>query len=118
MKKMSIYEPAMCCETGVCGVGVDPELIRISTVLNALKDDGVEVKRYNLSSAPAEFVNNKVISRHVSEKGTEGLPAIMLDEGIVIFGRYPTNKEIAKMLDIPENYMAEKNLAQKKGRGG
>jgi len=108
----------MCCETGVCGVGVDPELIRISAALNALKDDGVEVKRYNLSSSPEEFVNNKVISRHVSEKGTEGLPAVMLDEEIVIFGRYPTNKEITNMLGIPENYLADKNLAQKKRGGG
>lgn len=23
MKKMSIYEPAMCCSTGLCGVGVE-----------------------------------------------------------------------------------------------
>ena len=37
MKKMSIYEPAMCCDTGLCGVSIDPELLRISTVLSALK---------------------------------------------------------------------------------
>jgi hypothetical protein len=37
MKKMCIYEPALCCETGLCGVNVDPELLRISTVLNTLK---------------------------------------------------------------------------------
>lgn len=37
MKKMSIYEPALCCETGLCGVNVDPELLRITTVLNNLK---------------------------------------------------------------------------------
>ena len=43
MKKMNIYEPAMCCPTGVCGVGVDPELLRISTVLNNLKKKGVEI---------------------------------------------------------------------------
>lgn len=31
MKKMFIYEPAMCCSTGLCGVSVDPELLRLST---------------------------------------------------------------------------------------
>ena len=44
MKEMQIFEPAMCCETGLCGVGVDPELLRISTVLNNLKNNGVVVK--------------------------------------------------------------------------
>lgn len=37
MKTMQIFEPAMCCSTGLCGVGVDPELLRISTVLDTLK---------------------------------------------------------------------------------
>ena len=36
MKKMAIYEPAMCCPTGLCGVGVNPELLRISAALAAL----------------------------------------------------------------------------------
>lgn len=40
MKTMSIYEPAMCCETGICGVGVDPELLRISTVFHNLQKNG------------------------------------------------------------------------------
>lgn len=43
MKTMKLYEPAMCCPTGLCGVGVDPELLRISTALNTLKQNGVEV---------------------------------------------------------------------------
>lgn len=51
MKKMQIYEPAMCCSTGLCGVGVDQELLRISTVLNSMEKNGVMVERFNLSSA-------------------------------------------------------------------
>lgn len=45
MKKLSIYEPAMCCETGLCGVSVDSELLRISTVLNTLKNKGIIIER-------------------------------------------------------------------------
>ena len=48
MKRMSIYEPAMCCDTGVCGVNVDPELVRISRVINILKKNGITIERYNL----------------------------------------------------------------------
>ena len=45
MKKMSIYEPALCCETGLCGVNVDSELLRITTVLNNLKNKGIIIER-------------------------------------------------------------------------
>ena len=115
MKKMSIYEPAQRDGTGVYGFDADNDLIRISAALKALKQDGVEVERYNQGNAPKVFLNNPVINRHISEKGSEGLPAVILDEEIVIYGRYPTNKEIADLLEIPENYF---NLAQKKSGSG
>lgn len=34
MNKMIIFDPAMCCSTGVCGPSVNPELLRVATVLN------------------------------------------------------------------------------------
>lgn len=101
MKKMQIFEPAMCCSTGVCGVGVDPELIRISAVLNALKKNGIEIERFNLSNAPQEFLKNKAVSKVINDNGVEELPVTVLDGEIAVTGRYPTNEEIAKMLDVP-----------------
>ena len=43
--KIEIFDPAMCCETGVCGPSIDPELMRMSTVINALKEKGIIIKR-------------------------------------------------------------------------
>ena len=118
MKIMKIYEPAMCCSTGLCGVGVDPELLRISTVLNTLKNNGVHVDRFNLTNAPQEFVTNKTVNSFVKEKGVEGLPVIVLDGEIIITGRYPSNEEFVKLLNVPESYIGEKpdavNEASKK----
>jgi hypothetical protein len=113
MGKMQIFEPAMCCSTGLCGVGVDPELLRISTVLNALNKNGVVVERFNLSSAPQEFVTNKVVNDMINTKGVEDLPLTVLDGVVVITGRYPTNEEFAKLLGIPSSYLAEKPKAVK-----
>lgn len=107
MKKMFIYEPAMCCSTGLCGVGVDPELLRISTVINTLKNNGVEVERFNLSNSPQEFVTNKIVNNFIREKGIEGLPVTVLDGEIVISGRYPTNEEFVKFLNIPMSFLGE-----------
>lgn len=101
MKKMSIYEPAMCCPTGLCGVGVNPELLRVSTVLNTLKRNGIAVQRFNLTSAPQEFVSNKAINEFINVNGVDELPAVVVEGEIVITGRYPTNQEFAKLLNIP-----------------
>jgi len=101
MKKMSIYEPAMCCPTGLCGVGVNPELLRVSTVLNTLKRNGITVQRFNLTSAPQEFVSNKAINEFINVNGVDELPAVVVEGEIVITGRYPTNQEFVKLLNIP-----------------
>lgn len=113
MKNMSIYEPAMCCSTGLCGVGVDPELLRISTVLNSLKKNGVEVKRHNLSSAPQEFINDKAVNSFINTKGVDGLPVTVLDGEIIITGRYPTNEEFVKLLNVPMSFIGEQPKAVK-----
>ena len=101
MKTMRIFEPAMCCPTGLCGVSVDPELLRISTVLNTLKHNGVEVQRYNLTSAPAEFVKNKAVTEYLQKFGPDKLPIVLVDDLIVIAGRYPTSEEFTSWLELP-----------------
>ena len=107
MKKMQIFEPAMCCETGLCGVSIDPELLRISTVVNTLKGNGIDIERFNLNSAPMEFVTNEVINKYINEQGPEGLPAVLLDGEIIMTGKYPTNEEFTKLLDLPEGLLKE-----------
>lgn len=109
MKKMKIFEPAMCCPTGLCGVGVDPELLRVSAALETLKKQGVAVDRFNLNSAPAEFITDQKINAYISEKGAEGLPAVTVDGRIAIAGRYPTNEEFAKLLGLPEDAAGKKS---------
>lgn len=107
MKKMQIFEPAMCCSTGLCGVGVDSELLRVSTVLNNLKNNDIIVDRFNLTSAPQEFVINKEVNNFVKETGVEGLPIVVMDGEIVISRRYPTNEEFIRLLNVPKSYLGE-----------
>ena len=101
MKTMKIFEPAMCCPTGLCGVGVDPELLRISTVLNTLQQNSITVQRFNLTSAPMEFVNHTSVAEFLKKFGPEKLPVIMVDDFIVITGRYPSNEEFTSWLELP-----------------
>lgn len=100
MKTIKIFEPAMCCPTGLCGVSVDPELLRISTVLNTLKQNGIEIQRFNLTSAPMEFVKNKAVTEYLQKFGPDKLPVVLVDDFIVIAGRYPTNEEFTSWLEL------------------
>jgi hypothetical protein len=113
MKKLEIYEPAMCCSTGLCGVGVDPELLRISTVLDLLKKNEIEVERYNLSSAPQAFVSNQKVNLYIKDHGVEVLPVAVLDGEIIIEGRYPSNEEFTTLLDLPTNLISDPNTQEK-----
>ena len=107
MSKLTIFEPAMCCETGLCGVGVDPELLRISTITNTLKKQGVEVERYNLSSAPNTFVQNIQIKEILNKEGIKVLPVTMVNDKIIKKFSYPTNDELMSLLGITLDSLEE-----------
>src|SRR5699024_6136959 len=62
MNKLEIFDPAMCCSTGVCGPGVDPDLTRIASAVYSLEKRGVDVTRYNLANDPSEFIENKKVN--------------------------------------------------------
>jgi hypothetical protein len=107
MKKLEIFEPAMCCPTGLCGVGVDPELLRVSTVLDTLEKKDIKVERYNLTNAPQAFVINQSVNQFIKDNGVEGLPVLVVDGEIVITGRYPSNEEFSTLLDLPEDTLCK-----------
>lgn len=107
MSKLTIFEPSMCCETGLCGVGVDPELLRISTITNTLKKQGIEVERYNLSSAPNVFVQNKQINELLNKEGIKVLPVTMVNDEIIKKSSYPTNTELITILGVTLNSSEE-----------
>ena len=100
MKSLKIYDPALCCSTGVCGPGVDPELVRVSKAVDRLKALGESVERFNLSQDPGAYVANPVISRILQEDGDDGLPVTMLNDEILKAGAYPTNEEFCQALGL------------------
>lgn len=100
MKKMVIYDPAMCCSTGVCGPSVDKNLLRVSTLINNLKSNGILIERYNLSSSPQVFLDSKIVSEMLNKDGVEVLPITIVDGEVVKTKAYPTNEEFCDFLGI------------------
>lgn len=99
MKKIEIYDPAMCCSTGVCGPSVDTELLRVATVVESLKKHGADITRYNLSSEPQAFISNKDINNLLKEDNNI-LPVTIVDGEIVKTKSHLTNEEFTKYTGI------------------
>lgn len=109
MKKMYIYEGAMCCSTGVCGPSPDEELMRVSTMVFKLTRSGASIERYNLTNNPKEFVDNKTVNKLLDEKSEDVLPIVIVDDEVVMTGKYPSNEEFYEMLFLSDDALEETN---------
>jgi hypothetical protein len=107
MKKLEIFDPAMCCPTGVCGPSVDPELTRIASSLFSLEKKGFSINRYNLASEPMVFAENEVVNKTLHEKGPDALPITLLNGEVLKVGTYPTNGELSSWLEVEEKEFTE-----------
>lgn len=96
MKTIEIFDPAMCCSTGVCGPSVDKNLLRIATLIDALKKMGIEVRRHNLSSEPQAFIHNEKVKHLLQEKGADVLPITLVDGEIAVTGEYPSTMQMSE----------------------
>ena len=69
MKKMVVFDPPMCCSSGVCGPVIDPTLPRFAADLSWLVGQGVVVERYNLSQQPQAFAMNENVRVALVQQG-------------------------------------------------
>jgi len=117
MSKIEIYDPAMCCSSGVCGPGVDKELIRVSTLINSLALEGKDIRRYGLSDNPQAFVTSKAVNDMILNEGVEALPITVVDGEITKKGSYPSNEEFAAWVGMSKDELVMKILKSKKSAG-
>jgi hypothetical protein len=108
MKTVKIFDPALCCPTGLCGVNIDPELMRIAVVVETLKRKGIVIERFNLRDHPQVYVTNKTVNDFLMKDGAEKLPITTVDGEITVTGVYPGNAQIAEWLDVSEDELTVK----------
>ena len=99
--KLEVFDPPMCCSTGVCGPSVPPALTRFAGDLEWLTAKGVEVTRHNLAHEPQAFVASEQARQALTEQGNEALPLILVDGEPVSSGRYPYRSELAGWAGLP-----------------
>jgi len=95
MSRIDVFDPPMCCSTGVCGPVVDPALPRFAGDLSWLGQNGVEVARYNLAQEPLAFTLNPAVLELLKDPGPDALPVVLVDGTVASQGRYPSREEMA-----------------------
>lgn len=98
--KLQVYDPPMCCSTGLCGPNVKPELVNFANDLKWLEQQGVTVERFNLASTPAAFMSQEAVKTALHDEGNECLPLIVVNGSIVSKGAYPSRSQLMKFAGI------------------
>ncbi|MBN1368714.1 MAG: arsenite efflux transporter metallochaperone ArsD [Dehalococcoidaceae bacterium] len=92
--KVTIYEPNLCCSSGVCGPNPDQALIRLQDTIAKIKELGVETQRFTITSHPREFTRNPEVMKLLQQNQLEALPITEIDGKIVKTGSYPSLEEL------------------------
>ncbi len=95
MTAVRVFDPAMCCSTGVCGPTVDPQLARFAADLDWLTGQGVAVERFNLAQQPGAFAEDQAVRAALDALGEAALPVVKVNGEIKSRGVYPSRAELA-----------------------
>lgn len=96
MPTIAVFEPALCCNTGVCGQDVDQNLVAFTADLAWLTGQGATITRHNLANDPLAFAHTEAVRSFLEIAGSAGLPLVSVDGVTVLTGRYPTRAELAR----------------------
>lgn len=100
MKTIEIFDPALCCSTGVCGVDVEQALVSFSADVAWAKQNGAQIERFNLAQQPMAFAENGTVKGFLDRSGEEALPLVLVDGEVALAGRYPNRGELARWAGI------------------
>ncbi len=102
MKNIQIYDPALCCSSGVCGVEVDQNLVSFAADVDWAKQNGAQIERFNLAQQPMAFAENEVVKGLLQRSGERALPVTLVDGEMALAGRYPTRDDLARWADLAQ----------------
>jgi len=100
MSTIQVFDPALCCSSGVCGVDIDQALVTFAADIDWLKSQGVKVERANLAQQPQAFADHAQVRQLLQSQGDKALPTIIVDGQLKSSGRYPSRDELARWANL------------------
>ncbi|WP_159726600.1 arsenite efflux transporter metallochaperone ArsD [Methylosinus sp. Ce-a6] len=102
MTAIEVYDPALCCSTGVCGTEVDQALVSFAADVDWAKQNGARIERFNLAQQPLAFAENATVKGFLERSGQEALPLVLVGGEVALAGRYPSRGELARWAGLVE----------------
>lgn len=99
---VELFDPPMCCPTGLCGPTLDQTLLDVNEMIIRLKDAGTTLERYQMSSHPNAFMQNAEVMRLVRERQMDALPITVVRGHVIKVGAYPTLEEVQQALSMEQ----------------
>ena len=107
---VELFEPSLCCSSGVCGPEPDKVLIELQNTIQILSKAGVEVKRFAINQVPLAFTSNPVVKQFIVTKGPGKLPLTLLNGQIIKTESYPSLDELAALIPEIKNIKPEEKI--------
>lgn len=96
MSTIQIFDPALCCSTGVCGAEVEQHLVTFAADVEWAQRQGVQIERFNLSQQPQAFAQNDIVKGLLQRTGQAALPVTLVQGQLALAGRYPSRDDLAR----------------------
>jgi hypothetical protein len=96
---VELFDPPMCCPTGLCGPALDQTLLDLNEMIMSLQRENLRVERYQMTSHPNAFLGNAEVMKLVREKQMEALPIIVVRGKVIKVGAYPTLDNVKAALN-------------------
>lgn len=96
---IEIFDPPMCCPTGLCGPTLDQTLLDVDEMVLDLQAEGLRVERYQMTSDPQAFLRNAEVMTLVRERQMDALPITVVRSTILKVGAYPAPPEVRAALN-------------------
>ncbi len=94
LRTVEIFDPPMCCPTGLCGPVLDQTLLDVNEMILELQSKGVIVIRYQMASEPNAFLNNPDVMNLVKRDQMNALPITAVNGSIIKSGAYPSLSDV------------------------
>ncbi len=93
---ITIYDPPMCCSSGICGPSVDDTLVRLVENIEHLKriHPDLTIDRYMITQQPLKFRENETVYQLIKSGGKEVLPITTVNGKIIKDRGYASLEEM------------------------
>ncbi len=95
---VEIFDPPLCCPTGLCGPTLDETLIDLADAVAALTAEGRSVSRHQMASDPQAFMRNRAVYDLIKTRQLEALPITVVRGEVLRTGSYASIDELRAAL--------------------